>query len=353
MSIAHVLSPNLGSLSGASFSPAQCGWVQATGSAAVSGMTHNLFAATASWYKPTITQPRNVPSNNTSGTPLTLTRQSGSATNERWERAITDDLYLTLGASIQLTNRYYQSPTWLSFNGLNRISAGLSGRVAALYVDDVLVQTSTIDVVTGKPWFYAELVLDKTALTAELYINGVLACTQTGLNALITTTAIQLDLGQAVYNIQFGEVVLNVGGSTPTGPLQTVLYRKSGNNTLGWSGSDVVNTFPFASGTYRNSATSGANDLYTYTNTFPSAFNYTSIAAVGLSIVASSDGATAATMSARLRLSSTNYDTSLSAQLPNTSPVLTQTFYATNPNTVTAWTAANIAAAITGYVVAP
>lgn len=250
---------------------------------------------------------------------------------------------------------YLKSTAIMSFGGANKLSFGLNGKFAALYVNDTLAATSAVDIVSGSPWSFITLFQDKVANKLYLRINGQVAA-DVDLPAGHTTNAAILDLGRDVggYQSNFSEVMV-YDSVDPMGPLLVGEYFKTTNVVNQFTGStNIVNNRPFSDASFVNSETSGAEDRFSYTNILPTGMELGSIKAVIQKAVAASGGVTGGSLNLRMRIgaSTTNYDTSVSSSLVSTTPVLVQKVWETNPATSAAWTRSEVQSVQTGYVVA-
>lgn len=244
----------------------------------------------------------------------------------------------------------------LSLAGANKVSFGVNGKLAALYVDDILASTSVIDVLTGMPWFFVELFQNKTTGKVFLKINGQAAC-DADLPIGHVTDQVILDLGRqpAQENgVSVSEVIV-YSDEDPMGPLHSHSYFKTGQAiTSQFVGNDnIVNNRPFTDAQFKNSETLGAEDRFNYTNIMPVGVEATEIKAVIHEVVAASGGVTGGSLNLRTRIGSNDYDTSVSDKLTSTTPVLVQSVMEVSPATGVAWTRSEVQGIQTGYVVAP
>lgn len=274
-------------------------------------------------------------------------------------RNVSDAVKLIYCGGCHVDTKFGALPTDFAaiFSGSDRISFGVNGNFAALYVNGTIGSTSSIDVITCRPWLFFELYQNKTDNKIYLKINGVDAC-NVDLPLGWAATSVGMNPGRRVGGnpaVRFSHV-MTYDGVDPLGPVMSREYFKTGNITNNFAsvGSPnlFVNTAPFTNTAYRNSETTGHVDLFSYTNILPADTPLTSIVAVVHQAVAASGGVSGGSLNLRTRLGASNYDTSVSASLISTTPVLVQKVWETNPQTLAAWTRAQVQAIQTGYVVA-
>lgn len=271
------------------------------------------------------------------------------------QKALVDNTKVVVAAGCRICRSVMLKQTAiLSIGGANKLSFGLNGKFAALYVNDVLAATSGMNVVDGNPWFFVELFQNKTTNRVHLRINGVNAA-DVELPAGHTSNAVIVDFGRNVsgYPVTFAEIMV-YDTVDPLGPLFTHEFFKTGTVVKQFTGSDSIpNNRPYRLDVYKSSETLGAEDRWSYNNILTNTkAESTSIVAVIQKAIAASGGVSGGSLNLRLRLGSTNFDTSVSSALVSTTPVLVQKVWETNPATSVPWTRSDVQAMQTGYVVA-
>lgn len=272
-------------------------------------------------------------------------------------KSVVDNNKLVCAGAISINNQHYVKQTSILAigGGANKLSFGLNGKFAALYINDVLAATSSVNVTDGYPWFFTEVFMNRSANRVYLLINGAQVA-DAELPSGFTASEVIVDFGRKSSSGAFFSEVFVYDSVDPIGPVMTNEFFKTGNVSLqftGNGGATEVNTTPFSNTTYRSSNTSGHSDMFSYTNLLPNnLIGVSSVVGVIHKAVAASGGATAGTLNLRAKVGSTNYDTSVSSSLVSTTPVLVQKIWETNPATSAAWTRSDVQAIQTGYVVA-
>lgn len=273
-------------------------------------------------------------------------------------KSIPDDSYVCVGGGVNINWYEFVDQVFYIRGSSNWIAFGLNGRLACIWIDGSIAATSTVDVSTGRPWQYVELIADKATNKARLNINGVEVANAAWTPFTIDTISVKPTKAIATTRggaspCYISEVVYSTGASV--GPVKVVDYFKTTDAVAGFSGAtSAVNTKPWNAGTYRSSDTQGTIDRFTYgTNILKAGDPTTSIVAVQHNIVASSSGVGGGMLNMRIRIGTTDYDTSISSYLTSTTPVLIQKLYETSVATGVAWTRSEVQGIQTGYIVNP
>lgn len=295
------------------------------------------------------------PTNNDLSSYASVATSGTYTTFKTIQRVVVDNNKLIVAGGCKINRPSYLKQTAiLSIGGSNKLSFGLNGNFAAIYINDTLAATSTVNVVKGKPWFFVELFQNKSTGRVYLRINGT-SVADVELPSGHTSNAVIVDFGRPDTSkpVMFSEVMI-YDTIDPMGSVMVHEFFKTGTAVKQFSGSDSIpNNRPWAPTSFLTSETLGAEDRWTYNNILPNAsVPVTSIVAVVQKAVAASGGVSGGSLNLRLRVGSTNYDTSVSSELTSTTPVLVQKVWETNPETSTAWTRSDVQAIQTGYVVA-
>lgn len=273
-------------------------------------------------------------------------------------KSISDNAYVCVGGGVQINWYEHVDQMFYIRGSSNWIAFGLNGRLACIWIDGSIAATSTVDVASHRPWNYIELIADKATGKARLNINGVEVANADWTPFTIDTISVKPS--KAINYLRSGcsvayitEVVYSTGSAV--GPVKVKDFFKTTDQVTGFSGSTWdVNTRPWSAASYRSSDTAGAEDRFGYgTNILPASDPSTSIVAVQQNVVASSSGVGNGQLNVRIRIGTTNYDTSISSTLTSTTPVLNQIVYENSPATGVAWTRSEVQGIQTGYIVNP
>lgn len=299
----------------------------------------------------------------------TLTVNYGQDQNQfpRLFRAAADHTKMTLGFAMKMTSTSIlnEDRLMIGFRGIGgeRIHVApllVSGtwRIA-LYINNILIQSGTaIDILTGKPWVYVELHVNKTAGTVLVRVSGVPECSGTmpvgfiGNHAEFTVRTLDT---QFSHNIIFDDIVYYTD-SDPIGIVKVDGFFKDGDVMAGFNDStdngatDTTGLSETSSQNYRASSTAGQEDRFSYAKILPTGVQATSIVAVIPSILASSGSYSNGNLEMRFTSGSNVTTTDVTSKVKPFTPQLIQgPVFHTDPNTSAAWTRENVQAIQTGY----
>lgn len=280
---------------------------------------------------------------------------SGYSTQSRMSKTIVDDPYIVISGGTKICRREYVSEVMTVSSGATNISWGLNGKIIAIYISGVVAATSTIDVCTGSPWFYPELIIDKGTGKAKLKVNGTQVCLADLPGGFVAdTVSVSCGRGAVIGDISpalIAEVIVCTGAEL--GPVKSTAYVPVSHPVYTFTG--IYYSPPWTTGSYRTSETLAAEDRYSYetTSVLPSTVTFTSIKAMSVTTVAAASSGLGGQMNVRIRVGATNYDESITSLLTSTTPIIYNSIKELSPATGVAWTQAELRAIQTGYVIAP
>lgn len=231
---------------------------------------------------------------------------------------------------------------------------------ASLYINGTQVSTGTaVDIATGNPWVYIELVINKTAGTVQVRVSGVPECAGTMPVGFVASSVECTVGGSGAYNNGndngIDDMVFYVD-SDPAGIIKVDGFYKTGDVMTGFAdGTDNgsatttgINSSSFSE--YRASATVGSEDRFSYNNILPTGVQANSIIAVIPSVLASSGTYTNGNLELRFTSGATTTTTDVTTKVKPFMPqYIAGPVLHTDPNTSAAWTRANVQAIQTGY----
>lgn len=245
------------------------------------------------------------------------------------------------------------------FSPTENIYVRPSGNFLAVYVNNVLVGTGTIDVATGTPWTHVELRIDKTAGQAVLFINNVANVT-VSISGSFTPTEVRVfsdkTSGTVAQSGEFDDMIFATDMSR-IGASKCYGYFKTGNVTTtfndgldeGSASADATNVF---NGTlYRSSATRNQRDLFSYNNILPAGVDFTNILAVNQITLACAGGYNGAALNQVLVSGATTSTRDISNLVPAFAGKRVNRILENDPATGLPWTASAVRAINVGYEV--